>query len=389
MTKEKQFFLQVLRDFIHKSPTIVPEALDWQQLLTFASQHQLEGILYYQCKSKIPAPFSMRLSQLYASNLFFYSNRKQQLSEIAQKFSQEKIPYYTIKGFNISSFYPIPALRTMGDCDIVVHPEDKERAHHAMLALGFENRLKDRNEWTYFKKEMEYEIHDHLFYEAVFNDPRHNQYMDRAWEFTKQLGDSCVYELDWSFHYIFLLLHLKKHLLYSGVGFRQFMDLALAAQQADLDWQWLQNTLPELELLDFARVCGGFCHRWFGTEMPLAEDPADDFFESATEKIFSNGVFGYNNEKNFDNANLNQLQHFGKLKIALSRIFPPYKDVVQVPYYSFVKGKPWLLPCVWVYRLFRSLHYGKGADGVKLLDSALNSDKKLNEWQTEQQHWGL
>ena len=60
--------------------------------------------------------------------------------------------------------YPVPAFRTMGDLDIVMSSEDRERAYEPMTQLGYQ--LKESGyERHYSKANISLELHDHLVYE--------------------------------------------------------------------------------------------------------------------------------------------------------------------------------------------------------------------------------
>ena len=55
----------------------------------------------------------------------------------------------------------------------------------------------------------------------------------------------------------------------TGVGFRQFLDLAVAARRCELDTDWLTKALAEQNLLVFAQTCSALLERWFGAPLPL------------------------------------------------------------------------------------------------------------------------
>lgn len=199
------------------------------------------------------------------------------LASIQAEFEKESISFFTVKGLDVAAFYPVPALRTMGDCDMIVHSVDKQRAHEALLKLGFMNKSKQNAEWTYYKSRLEFELHDHLLYDETVNSRLSKDFTETAWEYTS--GDACRKTLNWNFHFIFLLLHLKKHLMNSGVGFRQFMDLMFTAKTVDLDWKWLTEQLQKLKILNFTRVCLTLCEQWFGVPLPMTTELDSDFYE--------------------------------------------------------------------------------------------------------------
>ncbi len=62
MENEKQYLLTVLSDFLHKRKTANAVDLDGKCILELAQFHQVEAILYHQCKSSLPDVVSTRLS---------------------------------------------------------------------------------------------------------------------------------------------------------------------------------------------------------------------------------------------------------------------------------------------------------------------------------------
>jgi len=398
MTREQEFFLQVLSDHLNGKATNPPEGLDWPQIAKYAKSHEVEGIIYHQCKDYLSkheelASVNDRLSRATAAAVFYYANRTAMVERLTEALDAEGIPYFIVKGAEVAQFYPVPAYRTMGDTDLVVHTEDRERVHAIMLAQGYENvsKFPDR-EWQYYQNKMEFELHDHLVYSEVVNVDEHTAYFNDFWKYVKD-G-----ELDWGFHFMFLLLHLRKHFMNSGVGFRQFMDLAVVAdaKRDSVDWDWVENELNRLDLLRFAGNCFGFCKRWFGTQSPLpAAEVEDDFFEAATEKIFIDGIFGFENDENTKNTAINEARKsagsnwVSMLRMATRRAFPGYQTLIKSEHYAFLKGKPLLLPAAWIYRIFRGVFRGKVDTGVKLVSESFASKEAYNKRNDMLNKWGL
>lgn len=376
MITEEQFFLQILSDFLHKQPTQPPSTpLDWNKICRLAKAQQVEGILFTQCQSFIPPSHFSHLVQGYGKTLFYYANRAALLNEITGMLKDEAIPYFLVKGFTVAKLYPVPALRTMGDIDFIVHKEDKERVHSLLLNLGFECRSQYDHEWQYFKNKMEVELHHDLLYEEEATFHNHRTFINNCWDYVH------ANELDWNFHFIFLLLHLHKHIMYSGVGFRQFMDLAVVIQQIHtLDWDWIYATLAKIGLDETARTWFGLIAVWFGIYAPEAVQLSDGQIHDVTEKILANGVFGFHDKENRDNHKFNAIYNakYPKLKMlqrTVRAFFPSYDTVYHVDRYSFVDGKKWLMPAVWIYRAFWGLRNGGIRRVKELLKSVLISPK--------------
>ena len=390
LSDEARFFLRVLSDHLNcKKTQPVDVSLDWEMIYGLSRIHQVEGIVFQQCKSFMPMEPASYFSQIYASTLFFYMNRLSMFQSIQKSFDKFDIPFFTVKGLDVAQFYPRPALRTMGDLDILVHPEDKSLAKRAMQALGYENISTNDYELKYRNDLLEFEIHDHLLYENEINSQDSLDFTALSWKYAKAIPGTRRCELDWNFHFIFLLLHMKKHFLVSGVGFRQFMDLVVVVRHCDLDWDWLEPVLDKLSLKTFMKVCFTFCRRWFDVDMPFCEELDEDLFIASTKKIFLNGVFGFQDRSNENNPDINRVRKSGKFLTALRNLFPSCADMLEAPYYSYLDGRPYLLPFGWIHRAFRSIFKGKLKRLKHLLNGSAANNQEIEERDRLLLQWGL
>ena len=382
------FFISVLANHLNGRNTTKPNyEIDWERLLTLAEQQEVRGILYHQCKTFIPELYRSRLAELYAMELHSYQNRFRLFDALLAALRVADIPFFTVKGLDVAKLYPFPALRTMGDCDIVVREQDKKCAHEVFLALGYNNRLKEAMEWTYFKNGLEFELHHSLLYDERGNTKESVTFCKSVWAHVTEEKERFV--LDWSFHYIFLLLHLHKHLIHMGVGIRQFMDLYVVARGVSLDWIWIDSELEKMGLLVFSRRCTELTESWFGGRDMTERD------RHCLEEVLRNGAFGFHDETNQENCKSDEMlrtkgpRWVARLRILLSSTFPAYKNMSYVSAYSGLNGRPWLLPAFWVYRWVRALRYRMFDNGRRMVDNALVSDREIEERQRELNYWGL
>lgn len=94
------------------------------------------------------------------------------------------------------------------------------------------------------------------------------------------------------------------------------------------------------------------------------------FYETVTEKIFRDGVFGLDNKQNEAAQSAKEMMRSKRsywrtaANLTVRKLFPSYRDMQLIPWYSFVDGRPWLLPAAWVYRWFyTAVHkFGKSKD---------------------------
>ena len=398
MTREQEFFLQVLADHIHGRATNPPEGLDWPLIAKYAKSHEVEGIIYHQCKEYLSehdelAAVNERLSQSSAAALFYYLNTRQAFEELKATYEREKTPFFTVKGLTVAELYPVPAFRTMGDLDIVLHSKDREKTHEALLALGYQNKTHPLV-GCYHRANQSLEIHDRLVYDVDETNSSRKNFFNSCWNYAIPADNKGVYyQLDWSFHFAFLVDHLMKHFTVEGVGFRQFMDLAITAKNVELDWLWLEKHLRKCELWDFTLTALTFCNIWWGIKVPVPLKNLDiSIYETSTELIFKNGVFGFDNEDHAVHAtgkSIDSIKGPKRLRpviLAIKKVCKSYDEMILLPYCAFLKGKKCLLPIAWVYRVFYVALNKKGnisAERKRVFESGDILDERseiLKQW---------
>ncbi len=393
MTAEQNVFLALLRDHVNRAQTdSVPTELNWEKLHEIAQQQSLAGLCYAQLRNSADVPSEVLESfhQDFYGAVYLDANRKAAFHDIAEAFKEAGIAALPFKGFIVKDYWPVPELRSMGDIDLLIHTEDRKRSDEIMRTLGYDCFVDNHAVWTYTADKLMFELHDHMFYEHLANAVDYQGYFDRAWAF-------CDKGWNENYHFLYLITHLAKHIINKGMGFRAFLDLVFVCQRSKypLDWDWICKELEKLQLLDFTRVCFAFCRGWFGFEPPISVPELESgFFKDCTEKMFRDGTFGLKNEQNEGAHAAKEIKRshgpywLSALGLTLRRVFPPYRDMQLIPWYSFVDGRPWLLPFAWVYRWIYCL-INKRTQSEALLTEAFTQRREIEERQSFIQDWGL
>ena len=381
--------IPLLCDYLYESKTSVFNT-DWSKLLALSKNNEVVAIVFSQCKCFIPQEYKAAFESAYSATLYYFANRQQLMSKIESSLSD--VEHFTIKGASVATFYPVPAYRTMGDTDIVAHYEDREDVDKRLKSLGLEcvSSFEDR-EWQYYFHDIEFELHDHLVYSESVNVDLQEKYFNDFWKYVHNN------ELDWNFHFLFLIFHLRKHFMNSGIGIRHFLDIAvLCSRGPDFDWAWIEAELKKLGLWLFAERVFALNKYWFEVEPPVAVEPlSEEFCVSATELILKNGIFGFDNEDNQDNSVVNDIRgkgnsHGAMLKNALRRLFPSYSSMNKVPHYSYLCGRPVLLPFAWVHRMFRSIANRRVKKNMKtLVDKSFTDQETIRKREEIYRQWGV
>lgn len=382
MGQEDYLFIRILADFISEKKTNLDTNVDWLSILQMAKKHQVQGIIYYQCKDMLPDNIRETLEEAYLSTTYYYVNRKNLMGEITSAFCQSDLPFFSVKGYEVARYYPIPALRTMGDCDIVVHRTDVPRAVQLLQQLGYTgSKTITLQQWGCKKNGMHFEIHDKLVQEGEYATQVQAEFFNN---YDLYLKDGA---LDSSFHFMFLLMHLRKHFLNRGVGIRQFMDLAAMIKNNDsLNWIWIEDKLACLDLLKFAHVCYALVESWFDISAPVEYIGVEkEFAEQVALKVLADGVFGFNNRDNKKtDAHTALIVVKGplwirRIKVIFRSVFLSYEIMRGYPGCEFIDGRPWLLPVAWGKRFVMILKEKDKSSVASVMKNSMIPIEELRE----------
>ena len=376
LNSEQLFFLSILRDFIHGNKSNCANDYDQNQICQYAKMHGIQAIVYYQ--TKYPA-----LQRAYAFQLYRDMKIKNEISLILSNFDKEGIPIIVVKGNMLSDYYPIKNLRSAGDVDFVVDINQKKNANELFNHMGYQNiGEKGNRAWHYKKNGIEVELHHALMYDT---DLVNNQ-KDFCNKYQKYIVEN--HGLEKNFHFLFVLMHLEKHLVGEGIGLKQFLDIAVLTKNADLNWEWIKKTAIELKIYPFLKKVLCFVKRWFEIDTPFEDENVDEsFFVQATCKILSDGAFGFEDIDNKQNSTIKQIKIYGKAKMMgrfIKRVFPSYSTLCATKEYSFIKKFPVLLPAAWGHRLFLKWNRRKQVVGKYFVDG-----KKIDKRTDFLKKWGI
>lgn len=392
MNREQDFFIQILSDHISKRTTKPCQDIDWKIVTQLSRSHQVDGIVLFQCRGFIPDEYRELLEQAMRATLYYYNNRKVALKEMSDAFRESGIPFIVVKGFAITEYYPVPSLRTMGDCDIIVHQQNMPAAMRVMRNLGYQGIENERtHDWECVKKNLVFELHDSLVQSADHAGKVQRDFFNQYDEFVK---DGVI---DWNFHFLFLIMHLRKHFMNSGVGIRSFMDIAVILRYgAELRWDWIIAKLVYLDLYRFAQSCFYLLEKWFGVVAPINYSVLDYYtYTRVTEIVLSNGVFGFSNKNNGGNYERNLLIKskgllgLNRVLLLISFAFPPYSYMKSYPGCGYVNDNRYLLPIAWLHRYVIFFKRSNRTSVIEKIKNSFTPRKELGKQKDFLEKMGL
>lgn len=259
MDNTSKLLFRCLSDHLEKAKTALSDDItNLDELYAIAKSHDVVGMVYHQLKAVLGG--DKRFVENYSASIFYYAGRNRCFESVTKAFQESGIRCAMVKGVAIANLYPIPALRTMGDIDLLIREEDKPRIHQIMLDLGYEC-IGDKigRDWQYKNKTIEFELHPLMIYpDEQVEKKEYIRFFKDVWSYVDENGN-----LEKEFHLLYLFVHLRKHLLNHGAGVRQFMDIAVFTRtyQNEMDWDWIGEKLEELDLTRFVQMCYTFLYR--------------------------------------------------------------------------------------------------------------------------------
>lgn len=345
MNGESKLLIAALRSAMTGETPKVPEQVDWQNFLTLAAVHKIEGLVYSGLKNvELPNEVSAQLQSAYRRAVFSDTQFSYVSQQLAKQLTDAQVPHIFMKGACLKQDYPIPALRTMADLDVLVHTQDYEKVDAVCAALGARSIGGDGNHRSFvFPGGVPVEFHPNMLHHATLVAPELNP----GWQYAKKDASTYAMELTEEGFYLHVLCHMADHFVGSGIGVRFVLDVWVLRnrRKQPLDWDFVEQELNRFGLLEFAENIERLAQVWFGTE------ETDPVMDELAEYILTSGVHGRS-----DRAMLNAMamSKGGNRFSALCRkAFYPRAELEDR--YPWAKGKPWLLPAAWCARAFRAV----------------------------------
>lgn len=357
MEREYQYLLHLLGTFLlEKEPR--REDVDWPRLIQLSQIHCVTGILGYMTM-KYPicpdAGVNESLRSACLGTIGLFAQRGAKMDEMVRVLNREKVEHILMKGYLVREYYPVSELRTFGDIDFVIRPQDRQRVHELMLSLGFQVETDWEPVFSYVRDNEFYEVHGDIMEVDVSEKADYRGYFQSMWQFARRT-DGCSYRFTPEFHFLYLLTHIAKHIHGSGAGARMYLDVAAFVKHygCSVDWDFVRGELEKLELLDFAAVVFAAVESWFGVEAPMACGAVDSrVLRDFTEFTMEAGVFGhFQREEGVTALKNEETEKPSRFALLMHRAFPSAESIQSR--YTYLQNRPWLLPVAWVHRFVKT-----------------------------------
>jgi hypothetical protein len=332
----------------------IPKDINQEFLLRLCRFHKIENIVYLMLRDKLEPDIKAIFEQLYERAVYLQAMQDYYLELVENAFENEGIDYLLLKGKEISSLYPSEDMRQSSDFDIYIGRENAARAKDIMLREGFKieaysDANDDHDEYT-ADKIILCELHRVLIQNKQPWQEECNKIPERL-----LLCEGTTHRMKMRSEdfYIYNLAHTAKHMKFSGIGIRAFLDMWIIYNRFSdsFDTDYLNEKLRLCHLTEFDKSTKKLCAYWF------EDGEADEITVAMSDYVVQSGWVGtYEQAKSTElaeNAGVTNSVKAAKLK--------KYYDIIAVPYESMVYRYPilkkyrFLTPFCRIHRIMRAL----------------------------------
>ena len=348
MTQEQKLLIDALCVAVTGKQRELNISVDWPGFLQLADSHKLTALacdgLQKQPEiwTQIPEQFRQYMEGAYMKAIFRDAQLDHTRQLLEENLRAANVPHVFLKGILLKHAYPVPALRTMSDMDLLVYAKDFDAIDQVAKSLEGKPLDGDGNHRNYmFPGSVAVEFHPNLLHHAtpVGTD------INPGWQYTREANG--LWELTEEGFYLNTICHMANHFAIGGIGVRFVLDVWVNRylRKPEPDWAFVEQELERFGLLEFTQKIQRLADCWFGDE------ETDELMLELGEYILTSGSHGTT-----DRAVLNavSLSPGGNRRSALwGKIFYPRAELEDR--FPWCRGKAWLLPAAWCARAFKAV----------------------------------
>lgn len=383
--------LQLCSKSLFGKDIVVPDEFDSKLLIDEANRQTVFPLVYSFIKDKLDNNADKHFSQIIAKNIRVEYGH----NEVHRVLTKNNIPYVVLKGVASASYYKEPMLRTMGDIDILVSPDNIANADALLKSMGFvttDDIDGDDMHIGYKRKDgVACELH-----RRINGVPQNeagdtvNKYLSDIFDKVKEYKTAngvCVVP-DKFHHGLILLLHTASHLTHEGVGLRHLCDWAVFVNDFSNDEfiSLFEKPLKEMGLWRFAQLLTLCCVKYLGCDSKeWAGDGDDVLLEGIIVDILNGGNFGLKDPERYSQIKYISNRKNGTVgkKIPILQLLSSINAKTKKEF-DFVNMSKLLLPIGWLFTVCKYLYMvitGKRSlDGISTINSANNRKNIYNEF---------
>lgn len=328
------------------------KVIDEKEVLIQADENSLLPLFYVGIeKTCLSKENYDKLQEKFFANVYNDTIQKTVIEKVNHSFNENKFEHIFLKGTHLKEIYQEPYYRPMGDIDVLIKKEDSASSRKVMKDIGFKEYSRTAEHDVYSYQKYFVEVHREIYQKENRNDT--SSFL-RPWDYAVRLLD-CRYRLDYTFEGAYLLYHLKKHVLASGIGLRSILDIPIFFNhyEKEIDLEKLNKLLHENNMKTFFqtilyvnKVAFDLDCAFLDDEFSLKEEEYLDILNYITQS----GTHGKGQDFNFMAP---RVAKKGKIKTVCRLMFPKWGYMKES--YPWLRYLPFLLPIAYIFRGFKFL----------------------------------
>ena len=333
-----------------------------------AKAHDLDHLVAWSLKQNgLPELLGPHGEKKILTSVYRYQQIKYEYERICPALEAAGIDFLPLKGSVIRKHYPEPWMRTSCDIDILIDPNDVERARSILVdELKYTySGATSHDVSLYSQSGVHLELHYDLIEDGLVKEAC--DVLKTVWEHTR-VKENCTHwrEMPDSLFYFYHIAHMAKHILNGGCGVKPFIDLWILDSIEGADRAGREELLRRGGLLKFAEIALRLSYVWFGN----AEH--DSYTLNLEKYVLEGGVYG-----STEQLITVQKQKQGGLKYILFLIWKPADSLKHK--YPILQKHRWLLPFVQVRRWLDIIFEGRFKRSVKKIATTTSiSEEEVN-----------
>ncbi len=382
MNKDEQYFVELLKCFLHSKTPVVNQNINWDKILEIAKNQQLTGIIG-SVVLKLPNG-TVKSNELYLKFVQYvgletgrFDEKEKALKIVLNSLINKKIKHLIIKGAVLKYYYPAPELRSSGDTDIVVDAQDYNSAIETLKNAGFTIELKQRDVSVLKYGKETFEIHN--------NSDVNIKYFDN-WQTIAKTNNSYTYQFNDTNHLLYIVSHIIKHIKVGGIGIRMIADIDVLAEKGNINYREFYKKATELGVLTQTKMLIAFSKKLLDSKTVSDYDFDNDLdlYNKLCQFVIDNKTYGIENsigvvrlQKHIKPGKKPSI--FVSIKAFLSLFVVP-KEVLQNQY-EFCAKYPVLLPIAYICKIFCAAVLRKNTtkNNISSIFTRSNDAKTLND----------
>lgn len=336
-----------------------PTAEEWPELVEMFQKQSLLGIGYRGVSQAVKngncqtasLPFltkwSMRVDDIPQKN----AELDKDASILTRIFEKEGFDVCILKGQGIARLYPDPSLRTSGDIDAWVWPQDDSNnqtlSDRRKTIVAYCKRLVNPKEIVYHHmpfpingKDIEVHFTPSWMY-APSSNCRLQRFFEQEWEHREWYGVNeklGFYVPSLKMDRVFILVHIYRHLFAEGIGLRQLLDYyyVLKATNTDEERADCLMTLKDIGMGRFTAATMWVLQTVFGLdELHMLCKPNEKEGRFLLHEIMATGNFGHYDERYQISQEGGSSIRFGQVLLRNLRFLTSYpREILSMPFWK-------------------------------------------------------